>query len=226
MPSPTRDRVSVAALLTLAAIAGSENAAAQVATDSSAAPSEPAGARVPRVILAGGVDAAHNDRGGYPTQLALHLGYQLRGGALRGGPRLGVRLGLDVTGSEIEAPSGTLPFASRRSRAAGLLVLGSYALTRGPVRPYLLGGAGMYMLRAATTYRYYAVTASGAREPDRTERVSDGGFGLSAGAGLAAPIGGVVVFGEARATLLPGSALSDTPGVRGTQLPLVLGVRF
>ena len=233
MPTPFQRPRSVgpscvAAVCLVTAVPAAAGAqAGQAGRASATTSSDPPEARVPRIVVAGGVDADHNSRGGYPSQLALHAGYQVRGGERMGGPRFGVRLGLDVTASHVdESDALGLPFSSRRSRAFGVALLGTYALTRGPVRPYLLGGVGTYFLHSSTTYRYYAISASGEREPDRTEQASAGSVGVSAGAGLSAPVGRVVRFGEARATVLPSTVFSETPGIRGMQLPLVLGVRF
>lgn len=207
-------------------------AGAQAAVDAPEVRAEPAGGRVPRLVLGGGVDADGKRRGGYPRQFALHAGYQLRGGESVGGPKLGVRLGLDYTasGGRTSYSEDDSPF-ERRSRGLGLVLLGTYALARGPVRPYLVGGVGVYRHWSATTYPTVelagALTTPGYVPPPRvTQRTDERGVGASGGLGLSAAVGRVALFGEARLTVVPMLLLSDRPGVRGSQIPLVLGVRF
>lgn len=200
-------------------------AAAQAGRASDATSTKPPDARVPRIVVAGGVDADGRAETAYPPQLALHVGYQLKGGERVGGSRFGLRAGLDFTASNAESAALRLqgPYQTRRSRGLGVVLLGTYALTRGPVRPYLVGGGGVYALHSVATYQR-AYSEPG--QPERKEVADGAHMGVSVGAGLSAPVGRVVLFGEARATLLPTAALSDTPGFRGTQVPLTLGVRF
>ena len=184
--------------------------------------------KTPRVLLAAGIDADGHAGSAYPPQLALHVGYQLAGGERVGGSRFGLRAGLDFTASNAGPTSTRLdyPIQTRRSRGLGGVLLGTYALTRGPVRPYLIGGGGVYVLRSSATYATFTYSPSGRPKPSPRERVNETHLGVTLGAGLSAPVRRVVLFGETRATIMPTAILSDTPGLRGSQLPIVLGVRF
>lgn len=191
-------------------------------------------ARSPRVTLGAGLDGFLRD-GDTPTpQLALHAGYELRAHRGPASHRTGLRLGLDLTtqrfGTTVLRANG-VPFdtldRSGRTTAAGVVLLGTYAFGGGRLRPYALGGGGVYY--AHTERRVPAVApVEGLTEgsPGFVQRGSRVSPAVSAGFGLSYALGRAALFGEARGTLLTGGVGGVPRTGRALYLPLVAGVRF
>lgn len=180
----------------------------------------------PRITVGAGLDGFLRDGPAFTPQLALHAGYDfpLPRARARG---FGLRLGADYTTRQYGAStarSDGVPVAtidrSGRSQVFGAVLLGTYALAAGPIRPYALGGAGLYGLTGVR--REPAALVS----PGGTERVTRVSPALSGGLGLSWPIGAAALFGEARVTYLSNGLGGRAPGVRSVVVPIVVGVRF
>jgi Outer membrane protein beta-barrel domain len=114
------------------------------------------------------------------------------------------------------APLGSYT-GSYRS-AARLQILGlegtaTYALSRGRVRPYVLGGAGVYQSRLNEQFTEPSAGSA------TTARATQFNVGATAGLGLEVPIGRAHLFLESRYLLLSGSHEHHFG-------PLVLGLRL
>lgn len=84
------------------------------------------------------------------------------------------------------------------------------------VRPYLIGGAGVYQLSSDVGYRDMAGRALVNSAPSESETK----FGLNGGAGLDVAIGSLRTFVEARAHRV------FTRGERANFVPITVGLRF
>jgi len=164
----------------------------------------------------GGLDAAYLLR--YPPWLGYgrNAGLSLQTGYAWQFSRLGLRLGVAYYDRHREynftnyPPGYTGPTTlwSSRSSTVGASLDLTYDLTRARVRPYLIGGLGLY--RSSTTY-------SDTTRPK--SHVTELGGALFYGAGLRLPIGKAEAFLEARFHHLGG-------GSSGVLLPLTFGLRF
>ena len=117
-----------------------------------------------------------------------------------------------------------------RVNSLGLGVDGTFDLTTGRVRPYLLSGASLMYTRSS--YRRNYACTSGPSAPDcavvagggPTYRFGGPGVGLHAGAGLAFRTGSRTITLESRMEMrIRGD---NGPDTRQAALPLVLGIRF
>jgi opacity protein-like surface antigen len=97
--------------------------------------------------------------------------------------------------------------------AIGLTANGIYALNQnrkeGAIRPYLLGGAGLYIGRASFDTNIPGVDGSS----------SDTNFGLQGGGGLEFVLAGFSTFAEAKLVLVTGEGV-------GRWVPLTFGIKF
>jgi hypothetical protein len=100
--------------------------------------------------------------------------------------------------------------------ATGNIVLATGSSTPGSVRPYLIGGVGIYNIKVSATLGGVSVSNS------------DTKFGLNGGAGLDLPLSGIAAFAEVRYNyVFMGSSSSSTPSSSSLGfVPLVVGVRF
>jgi hypothetical protein len=106
-------------------------------------------------------------------------------------------------------------------------VVYGFTIPASPVRPYLIGGVGVYNLRARASGAF----AELAEEFGGTIEQSTTRLGLNGGLGLDVPLAGITVFGEARVHTIftPSERDPDTGerfGGRTTIVPLKIGVRF
>jgi hypothetical protein len=173
--------------------------------------------RSPRLVAAG-LDGFLRDGSQATPQLAVHAGYDLRPA---GAGRVGLRLGADYTTrrygpSTVRVdgePVGTVD-RSGRSRCT------APCSGHGPVHRR----AGAH-LRAGRRGPVRAIERQRAPEAPAYARTRLGPA-LSGGLGLEAPLGGMTVFGEARATYLTNGTGGTPRGGRAVVVPLVAGVRF
>lgn len=103
----------------------------------------------------------------------------------------------------------------------------AFSVPASPVRPYLIGGAGVYNVRV----RASGILADFADEFGGTNEASTTRLGLNGGIGLDVPVGGVTLFGEARVHTIftPSERDPETGerfGGRTTLVPLKVGIRF
>ena len=184
---------------------------------------EPAAEPRGQLVLAGGLDALLRDGAEFTPAPVLHAGYERRIGASRVGVRLAGDYFTQSRGDRIVRVNGE-PVqrieSSSRVQIYGAGLLATYALARGRVQPYLIGGVGVQRLSAR---------GSDASAPDGERQVERTSAALSGGLGLSASLGRVGLFTEARFTRLPnglGRAGDQQQGVRGQVIPLTFGVRF
>jgi hypothetical protein len=97
----------------------------------------------------------------------------------------------------------------------GNIVVGT-AAAPGTIRPYLIGGVGVYNVKNEASVGNVSVSTSATK------------FGFNGGAGLDLPLSGIAAFVEARFHyVLTGSGSSDSNiGYNASFVPIVVGVRF
>jgi hypothetical protein len=179
-------------------------ATAQVSSDTTKQPSSP------RIYFAGGVELGPGIfvPGLRRGELSLEAGYTRRVS------RLGLRLGLGYYERTSEygptsTRDGTFAFphvlSESRTIAANLDV--TYDLTRTRIRPYVVGGVGLYQSRVSTSY-------------DGSPRGTFSAFGgaLKPGLGLRFPLRNTQAFTELRFHMFPGHSR--------VVLPLTFGIQF
>lgn len=170
--------------------------------------------------------------------LSLGVGFDARTASTEGeGPGISALVGFDVTRGEgplgarltgtffdrgaarEPAVGGAREGSALSSRYGGVGLDVKYTRRRGGVRPYLLGGAGVYRLREARVAR----AGDGPLEPraDGQLVVERTTAALTGGAGVLARLGAVWGFVEGRYTAFPGGT-----AVRASYLPVVAGLRF
>lgn len=89
-----------------------------------------------------------------------------------------------------------------------------FAPPASPVRPYLIGGVGVYNVRVTGTVSLPGQGSVTANSPSQSK------FGLNGGAGVEIPLSGISVFGEVRYTSV------FTQNGNTNFLPIKVGVRF
>jgi hypothetical protein len=167
------------------------------------------------VVAAGGLEALHTRDGstftpGYVGQLGLAWTSPAS------------RLGWQVSAFGFQRERSFAPLGSTsayrsmaRSRVYGLEGTLTYALSRGRVQPYVLGGAGLY--RSELNERFADPVAGNLT----TARAAQLEPGATVGFGLSMPVGRAQLFLESRYLLL-GSRTSGGHHL----VPLVVGFRF
>ena len=95
----------------------------------------------------------------------------------------------------------------------GNVVVGT-AAAPGTVRPYFIGGLGIYNVKAEATVNRVTVSNSATK------------FGLNGGAGLDLPLSGITAFVEARFHYIFSDSGNNGLGYNAGFVPLVVGVRF
>jgi opacity protein-like surface antigen len=99
----------------------------------------------------------------------------------------------------------------------GNIVVGTTAAP-GSVRPYLIGGLGVYNVKAEAT-----ATTGGTRFSESRSATK---FGLNGGAGLDLPLSGIAVFLEARLHYVFSDNGTNGLGYNAGFVPITVGVRF
>ena len=184
------------------ALAAAPLAGVTLASSTLAAQAAPASSR-PTFGISGGIALPLGDFGdgfnsGY--DIAAHVGFRPSGQAF------GVRAegAFNRFGAK---GGGSADVHANIFGVTGNLIIGTPA-TPGSVRPYFIGGAGIYNVKAE------------AKVANSTVSSSDTKFGLNVGAGLDLPLSGIAAFAEARYHIV------FTDGGNTAFVPIVVGVRF
>jgi hypothetical protein len=219
----------LAGYIGLAALA--EGAAAQSAPPRAGGTQEPAG----RFVIGGGADLLATERGPVTPGLALQAGYERRLGASPFGLRVEGTLwqrGTRYDGAVV-GPTGPQPVGpvARIRTISGANLLATYRVgVMGAVRPYLLGGVGVYQssLRNETDWtREGADGGAGRSKITVLPPVRINGAALTGGLGFDVPMGRRAFFVEARATVHPASEAARARGpIQGITTPLTAGFKF
>ncbi len=185
-----------------------------------------------RVTAAGGMDAVLYDGSTYTPSYVGQLGLEWRKSQSRGAFRLGVQHYQQNQrwGSEYLGNCGAQCSRSENYGVTGFTFDGTFDLSRGRIRPYVLSGIGIY--RSSTTNRanYQCPGPRGpfgalscTYTPDQTSEYSFATWapGWHSGLGLSASLGRTTLFTELRVMMLG----TDGRQARG-MVPLTFGVKF
>lgn len=181
-----------------------------------------------RVTVGGGMDAVLYDGSKYVPGYVGQLGLDWRVGS-RGALRLGLmRYQQNRTDSDAFVGGCSAECVGTRNYGlTGLTFDGTFDLSKGRLRPYLLSGVGLYR-NTVTTGSNYSCTYEGfmATTCTYTGQTQEFGTttlagGLHSGLGLSVPMRNLTLFTEGRIAIVA----TDGRNPRGL-IPIVFGLKF
>ena len=137
--------------------------------------------------------------------IAAHVGFHPAAASF------GVRL--EGAYNQFDAKGGIGDAHTNIFDVTGNIIVGT-AAAPGTVRPYFIGGLGIYNVKAEATLNRVTVSSSATK------------FGLNGGAGLDLPLSGITAFVEARFHYIFSDSGDNGLGYNAGFVPLVVGVRF